>query len=361
MMGLAAYGRPNRVPELERLMHVHDDGGISLDPRYFSFRRGQRMGSARLAGLLGPARAPEGELTDGHRDIAASAQALLERAILANARALRARHGVGNLCIGGGVGLNCLANGRVLAEAGFADVFVPPGCGDSGGAIGAALYLSSQLGETPVPHEGHAYWGPGYLDRELERELKAARLPYRRLEEPALLREVAVLLGEGKVIGWFQGDMEFGPRALGHRSILANPREEAMKDRVNGIKRREKFRPFAPIVPVERAREFFELPGGESPFMLFAVKVREAKRAGLAAITHVDGTARVQTVREHANPLLHSLLLAVEPAIGAPVLLNTSFNLDDEPVVCAPGDAVRTFAKSSLDALALGPFLVLRN
>jgi carbamoyltransferase len=254
------------------------------------------------------------------------------------------------------VGLNCLANGRVLREAGFRRVFVPPGCGDGGGAIGAALFLSSLLGEKPLPHEAHAYWGPGFLDREIERELKAARLPYRRLAEAELVAEASARLGGGRVLGWFQGAMEFGPRALGHRSILASPVAEAMKDRVNEIKRREKFRPFAPVVPLERAGELFELEG-ESPFMLFAVKVREEKRGRLAAITHVDGTARVQTLARGANPLLHSLLEAMEPRIGVPALLNTSFNLDSEPVVCTPADAVRCFVGSSLDGLVIGPFL----
>jgi len=356
-MGLAAYGKPTRIAELERLLRVGEDGGFALDPAYFAFRRGERMGSGRLAKLIGPARAPDAPLTDAHRDLAASAQALLERAILANTRSLRAKHGLDALCLGGGVALNCLANGRVAREAGFSRVFVPPGCGDSGGAIGAALYLSSLLGRAPGPHGGHAYWGPGYLEREMEREIRASRFAYRRLDDGALVSEAASLLSHGKILGWFQGDMEFGPRALGNRSILASPVAEGTKVRVNELKRREQFRPFAPVVPRERVGEFFEWEA-ESPFMLFAASVRSEWRARLPAITHVDGTARVQTVDAAVNPRLHALLRAFEPAAHAPVLLNTSFNLDDEPIVCSPADALRTFARSGLDALVMGNFVV---
>ena len=361
LMGLAAYGKPTFMKEMERLLEVDDGGGFRMGKGFYAFRRGESMGSPKLTELLGPARSSGGEITGRHQDIAASAQAHLERVILQNARVLRARHGTENLCLGGGVALNCLANGKVRAETGFRNVFVPPGCGDSGGAIGAALYLESLLGKSAPEAATSAYWGPSFSAREIEREARTSGLAWEKLDgEEALLSAAASSLRAGKVIGWFHGPMEFGPRALGNRSILALPGLAATRDRVNELKRREKFRPFAPMVPAERAAEYFELEG-ESPFMLFAVKVREAHRASLGAVTHVDGSARVQTVRAADNPLVHALLLRIGASGLPPVLLNTSFNLDDEPIVCAPGDAFRTFARSGLDELFIGPYRAARK
>lgn len=356
LMGLAAHGTPGLMDEMRKIIEVQDRGDFYLDPSYFAFRRGRRMGSNKLVSLLGPPRGPKDEITDHHRNIAASAQRQLQKAIWANALAAGVKYKTSNLCLGGGVGLNCLANGFIQKQAEFKNVFVPPGCGDSGGAIGAALFVGSLLGEKPAPHEGHAYWGPGYLDREIEREIRSARLAYKKFSDEEIVLECAQRLKNSQILGWFQGDMEFGPRALGHRSILANPSKQEMRDRVNELKRREKFRPFAPVVPRERAKEFFEL-SGESPFMLFATQVRGEWREKLPAITHVDGSARAQTLAQAANPLLHSLLGKMDP----PVLLNTSFNLDDEPIVCTPADALRTFQRSKLDALAIGPFLVTKE
>lgn len=361
LMGLAAYGQPTLLKEMETLLELDERGGFRMGGGFYSYRRGEAMGSPKLAALLGPPRKHDADITSHHQNIAASAQAHLERVVLLNARQLRERHGTESLCLGGGVALNCLANGKVRAETGFRNVFVPPGCGDGGGAIGAALYLESLLGEFAPEKISNAYWGPSFSAREIEREARTSGLAWEKLEgEDSLLSAAAASLEAGKVIGWFQGEMEFGPRALGNRSILALPGQAATRDRVNEIKRREQFRPFAPMVPAERAAELFELEG-ESPFMLFAVRVREAHRASLAAVTHVDGTARVQTVRAGDNPLMHALLTKVGGSGRPPVLLNTSFNLDDEPVVCAPGDAFRTFARSGLDELFIGPYRVTRK
>lgn len=360
LMGLAAYGTPSRIADMEKLLELGGDGTFRMGAGYYHFRRGDRMGSPLMERLLGPARKPGEEISASHRDIAASAQAHLERLIFLNARELKRRHGTDRLCLGGGVGLNCLANGKLKAESGFREIFVPPGCGDSGGAIGAALYLQSRLGGRPRPDGRSAYWGPASIDREIEREARASGLRWEKLAgEGELLAAAAASLLAGKVIGWHQGAMEFGPRALGNRSIFALPAEASMRDRVNKIKRREEFRPFAPVVTEESAATYFELEG-PSPFMLFAVKVRAEHRPSLAAVTHVDGTARVQTVARDINPLLHSLLAKVAAAGLPPVLLNTSFNLDDEPIVCSAADSFRTFARSSLDELYVGQYRVQR-
>jgi carbamoyltransferase len=362
LMGLAAYGKPRFLDAMEEMMAIDGSGGIALDQSYFAFRRGGRMGSRKLVELLGPARAAGEAITSAHCDLAASAQSWLERAIFASARQLKQKHGAENLCLGGGVALNCLANGRLLREAGFKRVFVPPGCGDSGGAIGAALFLSQALeGQRPAAQLSHAYYGPAYSDREILRELKASGMPFQQFEaEDKFIEEVSALLSRGCVMGWFQGAMEFGPRSLGARSILASPVESGMRDRVNELKKREKFRPFAPVLPEERVEEFMEF-SGTSPFMLFAVQVKESMRTRLPAITHVDGTARVQTLNAQSNPLLYRLLLAMEPKIGVPVLLNTSFNLDSEPIVCTPADAIRCFVHSDLDSIAIGSFVISKK
>lgn len=364
LMGLAAYGQPTRLKEMEKLLELGEGGSFRMAEGYYHFRRGERLGSPLMGGLLGPARAPGEELRREHMDIAASAQAHLERAIFANVKVLRERHGSENLCLGGGVALNCLANGKLRRAGGFRNVFVPPGSGDSGGAIGAALFVESRLeGEKPrkAGQQQHCYWGPEFNTRAMEREARAAGLKWIKLDnDDRLLESAAASLLEGKVLGWFQGAVEFGPRALGNRSILALPEKAATRDRVNEIKRREKFRPFAPMVPLEDAPAYFEMEGA-SPFMLFAVQVREEHRRSLEATTHVDGTARVQTVTGEANPQVHRLLKTIGAAGRPPVLLNTSFNLDDEPIVCNPSDAIRTFQRSGIDELFIGPYLVSKG
>jgi carbamoyltransferase len=277
-------------------------------------------------------------------------------------RALAKETGQKNLCLAGGVALNCVANGKILENTPIREVFVQPAAGDDGGALGAAMYVHTALkgGRRPSPMT-HAYLGPAWDDDAIEAFLVAQGIEHVRLDEPALIERVAVALAQGKVVGWFQGRMEYGPRALGNRSILADPRDPGMKDTLNlKVKFREPFRPFAPAVPAERSHEFFELDQ-ESPYMLLACRVRPEKQAVLPSITHVDGTARLQTVTEASNPRFHRLLHAFDRVAGVPVLLNTSFNLRGEPIVCTPEEAYACYARTNMDHLVLGACLLTRE
>jgi carbamoyltransferase len=291
-------------------------------------------------------------------DFAAAAQEALEAAIFRVAQSALEASGAPLLCLGGGVTLNCSANGRLLASGAVPALHLFPATGDGGLSAGAALLAAAEAGGPRPAPVVHAYQGPEYDAGACEAALReAGGVRWRRVGDPAA--HAAGLLAAGEVIGWFQGGMEMGPRALGNRSILADPRQEATRDRVNRIKNREPWRPLAPVVPAGRAAEFFELRG-ESPFMLQAVQVRSEARARIPAVVHVDGSARPQTVAAGQNPRLHALLEAFGARTGVPVLLNTSFNDADEPIVCTPGDAIRTFLRTGLDALLLGDFEVRR-
>lgn len=386
LMGLAPYGEPRFAAVMRReLVHVADDGSVRLNLRHFDFAAGTEMGRASLAGLLGGPPRREGDpLTQREADLAASAQAVTEEAMLALARRAVSRAGSTRLCLAGGVALNCVAVARIL-DAGIArEVFVQPAAGDAGGALGAALLGAQELsaGSRPSRAPGRdamrgAMLGPAVSEAQMRDALERAGLRFQRLDDDALDALAAERLAEGAVIGWYQGRMEFGPRALGARSILADPRPEAMRGRVNRVvKRREDFRPFAPSVLREEASAWFELEG-DAPYMTRTARVRGfegARREGvapgdfaawrvdspLAAVTHVDGSARVQTVGRDDNPRFHALLTAFHRRAGVPALLNTSFNLRGEPVVSSPDDACRTFAHGQLDALFMGPFAVSR-
>lgn len=359
IMGLASYGKPRFRKEIERLIELHADGSFTLALPYFSYMYDHKMYTGELERLLGPARNPQEAVREHHRDIAASLQAVTEDAMVGLARSCRSFSESANLCMAGGVAYNCVANSQVVRHGGFQQVFIQPAAGDNGGAMGAALWASHQVGnEARHPVEHVTLLGPAFGEGEIGERLKAFDLHFTRLEEDALCRRVAALIHKDMVVGWFQGRMEFGPRALGARSILANPCSPDMKDILNArVKFREEFRPFAPAVLEEVASKFFELEG-TSPFMLQTPRVRPECAAKIPSVTHVDGTARVQTVSAKRQPLFHRMIGNFGELSGAPVVINTSFNVRGEPIVCTPDDAIKCFLGTDIDFLAIGPFLV---
>lgn len=376
LMGLAPYGTPRFVNELREVIDVKDDGSVWLNLDYFPFPAGLTMTGAKMEALFGPRRLPESPLTAREMDLAASVQAVTEEAMLKMARHVRNETGERNLCLAGGVALNCVANGKLVREGLFDDVFVQPAAGDAGGALGAALLAyhryGQQLRTLALPDAMHgAALGPAFSDAEIEAVLIGAGVPYERFDaEAALVEKTATLLAAGAAVGWFQGRMEYGPRALGQRSILADPRGRDVQRLVNlKVKFRESFRPFAPAVLEEHAAEWFDLDR-PSPYMLLVAQVNDAAVTGegldrlrhvesrIPAVTHVDGSARVQTVNAFTSPRFHALLEAFHRQTGVPVLVNTSFNVRGEPIVATPADAYRCFRNTHLDALVLGPFVV---
>jgi carbamoyltransferase len=362
VMGLAPYGRPRYLPQVNQVAHLHEDGSLWLDMRYFEFHRGVRSFGPRFVELFGPPRADEEDPSERHTDVAASIQAFCEEAMLRMARHVWKETKLPYLCLAGGVALNCVGNARILAEGPFRDLFVQPAAGDDGGSLGIAYTIWHGMLQKPRERVFRSpYLGPRYADAEIEGFLTTKGVKFQRLDAPALVDRVAELLTRRKVVGWFQGRMEFGPRALGNRSILADPRDPDMKAIVNEkIKFRELFRPFAPAVIWEETGAWLER-AGESPYMVLTSPVRPEKRALVPAITHVDGSARHQTVRREDNPLFYDLLRAFQARTGVPILMNTSFNRRGEPIVCDPGHAWQCFEGSGLDALAIGPFLVLKS
>jgi carbamoyltransferase len=363
VMGLAPYGEPAHVDKIRALVHVADGGQFRLDLRYFDFLRGPTMYSPELCRLFGrPPRQPGAEPDRFAADVARSLQAVLEEILLAKVRYLHARAPSEHLCLAGGVALNCVAVGRIAREGPFRRVFVQPAATDAGGALGAAALAHVRLtGRRPSAGPlRHVFLGPEAASDEIAALFAPGTAGVRdfRGREPDLLEATVDRLAAGRVVGWFQGRMEFGPRALGNRSILADPRDASMRERVNAlVKKREAFRPFAPAVLAPRAAAHFELDH-PAPFMLETCRVRSA--LALPAITHVDGSARVQTVDAETNPRFYRLLEAFERRTGCPILLNTSFNLRGEPIVCTPLDALRCFLRSGLDTLVLGEHLLDR-
>ncbi|HEX5759529.1 MAG TPA: carbamoyltransferase N-terminal domain-containing protein [Thermoanaerobaculia bacterium] len=363
VMGLAPYGEPVFREEIRALVASGPDGQFALDLRYFDFVRGRRMCSQALCDLLGaPPRARGGEIARFHQDVARSLQAVLEEVLLEKVHWLHARTGARDLCMAGGVALNAVANGRILREAPFERLFVQPAAGDAGGCLGAAALAHAALaGGAAVEPLRHVGLGPRWTADEVARFLAATGLPALdfRGREAELLAAVADRLAAGRVVGWFHGAMELGPRALGARSILADPRDPAMRDRLNRVvKRREPFRPFAPSVLASHAAGHFALDHA-SPFMLETCAV--ASPLDLPAVTHVDGSARPQTVDPATAPRFAALLEAFRRRTGCPLLVNTSFNLASEPIVCSPIDALFCFGGSGLDDLVLEDFLLARE
>ena len=389
VMGLAPYGEPRFAPLiLERVMDLKEDGSFRLDQRYFDYCTGLRMTGARFHDLFGgPPRRPDEPLTQRHMDLAASVQAVTDEVVLRLTRAIAAETGAKNLCLAGGVALNCVANGRVLRDGRFERIWIQPASGDAGGALGAALAAYHGFhGGAREPAAGldamhGSYLGPSYGQHDVERRLAAAGARFTVLDDAELIGRTVDALEEGKAVGWFQGRMEFGPRALGARSILADPRSPEMQRRLNlQVKFRESFRPFAPSVLREDVAEWFELDE-DSPYMLLVAEVAASRRrppaAGeeglfgidrlnvarstIPAVTHVDHSARIQTVHRETSPRYHALLTAWKERTGCPVLVNTSFNVRGEPIVLSPLDAFRCFMGTDIDVLAAENCFLVRE
>jgi carbamoyltransferase len=363
VMGLAPYGTPRYRDRLREMIASLSGGGFRLDPSYFDFVQEDRMYSDEFIEALGQPPRPRGApVTQFHQDVASSLQAVLEDVLIEKANYLHTRTGSDHLCLAGGVALNCVANSAILRRSPFRSLFVQPAANDAGACLGAAALAHVRSGRAwPRQRMEHCYLGPGYTSAEIRALLGATGLRAEDFasREEALASAVAERLAKGEVVGWFQGRMEFGPRALGARSILADPRDPGMRDRINAlVKRRESFRPFAPAVLDAHAAAHFALDH-PSPFMLETCQV--ISPLSLPSITHVDGSARVQTVDEHALPRYAGLLRAFDARTGCPVLLNTSFNMKDEPIVCTPIDALLCFVRSGLDCLVLEDHVIDRQ
>ncbi len=359
VMGLAPYGQAKYMQEMERLIDIKEDGSFKLNMDYFAYDYGLTMTNGKFAALFGGApREPESKLTQRDMDIAASIQKITEIVMLRMSAWLQKETGMKNLCMAGGVALNCVANGRILREVPFQDINIHPAAGDAGGAVGvAALIWSSHLDRERVHTWEHAYLGPEFSTDEIRGYLDGNGIRYAELERSALLERTAALIEAQNVVGWFQGRMEFGPRALGSRSILADARNPANKDVVNlKIKFRESFRPFAPTVLEDKVADWFELDR-PSPSMLRVAHVREDRRS-IPSVTHVDGSARIQTVSRAQNALYYDLIQRFEARTGCPVIINTSFNVRGEPIVCTPHDAYLCFMRTNMDYLVMDRFVL---
>ncbi len=362
VMGLSAYGEPRFASLLrEQVLRLLPDGSFHLNTKLFDFHLARvRIFLPELERLLGRHRLPGEELTQRHRDVAASAQVVLEDAVLHLARHLHRLTRVENLCLAGGVAYNCVANSRIRRELDYREIYVQPAAGDAGSALGAALWLTNRRGG--LSHREvmrDVYLGPEFSEEDCRKALSRAGLAWDALSEDVLCDRVATELEHGRLVFWFQGRMEWGPRALGNRSLLADPRREDMRELINAkVKLRESFRPFAPSVLEERAAEYFDCPS-PSPFMLFTAPVLPSAKGIIPAVVHVDGTSRLQTVGRDENPKFRKLLEAFARKTGVPILLNTSFNVN-EPIVCSPEEAIQCFLRTDVDWLVLGNLLVRR-
>ena len=358
VMALAASGGPTYVRRFADLIHLKPDGQFAVNRDYVCYDRFglNKPLQKKFTEVFGPARRADEPILDRHRDLAFALQANLEEAMLHVVRDLSNRHRSRNLVLAGGVALNCVANSRVLQDTDYDSIWIPPCPSDSGAPLGSALWHHHQtLGHARQLELSHAYYGKGYSEEEIVRAMEGAGLSYQRLSDAELLPCVARKLADGRIIGWFQGRAEVGPRALGNRSILADARDPEIKDRINKqVKHRQPFRPFAPAVLEERLSDYFEMTH-KGPFMTFAPRVRPDKEWVIPACVHVDGTARVQTVNREMNPLFHRLIRAFDTLTGVPVVLNTSFNVR-EPIVQRPEDAVSCYLRTSMDALVIGNF-----
>jgi carbamoyltransferase len=386
VMGLAPYGEPKYVDLIyKELMDLREDGSFRLNQKYFNYLTGLTMTNGAFDALFGgPPRKAESKLTQKEMDLARSVQVVCEEVMLRMARTAHKRTGSSNLCLAGGVALNCVGNGRLLREGPFKQIWIQPAAGDAGGALGVAQlihYRHHKQPRTVVPGKDSmkgSYLGPEFTPQEIETYLKSIGASYERLDEPQQLERVANYLAGEKIVGWFDGRMEFGPRALGARSILGDPRSPKMQADMNiKIKFREGFRPFAPSVLREKVSEYFELDG-DSPYMLLVAPVKKERcipltaeqhtlwgidklnvpRSDMPAITHIDYSARIQTVTPDTNRRYYELIKAFERMTGCPVVVNTSFNVRGEPIVCTPEDAYRCFMRTNIDALVLGPFVL---
>jgi len=358
VMGLASYGKPAYLDKFKQIVQVYPDMSFSIDQRFFGFNQGWRMYNRRFVQLFGKERKSEESIEERHCDIAASLQKFIEDVLIGMARRLHQEVNLDNLCLAGGLFLNCVANTKILEETPFREVFIQPAAGDSGGALGVAAYIYNSILKNPRNNRmNHAYLGPDFSQNQMRRALVSGGLNFEEFNDDFLFKHIAQKLSENKIVGWFQGSMEFGPRALGNRSILANPGNPKMKDYLNQkVKKRESFRPYAPAVLEEKIGEFFNAKQF-SPFMLLSARVNNDKKDIIPAVTHIDGSARVQSVGKDINPRLWNLIKEFESITGLPLVLNTSFNLNREPIVCAPEEAVSCFKRSQMDCLVLGNYV----
>jgi carbamoyltransferase len=385
LMGLAPYGEPRFAQRiLDEVIAIADDGSFRLNLDYFNYVSGLTMTSSKMERLLeGPIRQPESPLTQREMDIAASCQKVTEQVLLRMAATAHRETGLKNLCMAGGVALNCVGNGRILREGSFDNLWIQPAAGDAGGALGVALslwhrYYDQPRSPNPADSMQGSYLGPAYDTEQIKTFLESVQAPAQRLSEGDLPGRVAAVLAEEKIVGWFQGRMEFGPRALGARSIIGDPRSTAMQSQMNlKIKYRESFRPFAPSVLREHVQEWFDMDS-DSPYMLLVAPVKEDRlitmtseqeqlfgieklnvpRSQIPAVTHVDYSARIQTVRRETNDRYYDLLSSFHRLTKCPLVVNTSFNVRGEPIVCSPEDAYRCFMRTEMDYLVLGDFLL---
>jgi carbamoyltransferase len=386
VMGLAPYGGPKYVDLiLKELIDLKEDGSFHMNMDYFNYTRGLTMTNGKFDRLFGgPRRLPESPLTQKEMDLARSIQEVTDIIVLKMAKHIQRETGEKNLVMAGGVALNCVANGKLLRSKIFENIWIQPASGDAGGALGAALFTWYQVLENERKADGihdsmrGAYLGPAFTNAEIENFLKVRNIPYKKVEHRDVAPEVAWLINDQKVIGWFQGRMEFGPRALGGRSIIGDARSSKMQDEMNlKIKFRESFRPFAPSILKEKVNEYFDLDR-ESPYMLIIADIQESQkksveenkkklfgidllnvvRSTIPAVTHVDSSARIQTVDRTTNPLYHELLTELDQKYGCPLVINTSFNVRGEPIVCTPEDAFRCFMRTNIDYLILGDFIL---
>ena len=361
VMGLAPYRTPKYYDKVLELIRFGEDGSFKMNMKYFAFDYGLRMTNRHFSKLFGrPVRQPESDLEQFHMDVAASVQKVTEDIVIRMANHAHELTGSRNLCMAGGVALNCVANGKVLRQCPFDEIFIQPAAGDAGGAVGVAVYLYNTVMDNPRTYTwDHAYLGPEYSTDEIRRFLDKTGAVYKELEEDELLDQTADAINDQKVIGWFQGRMEFGPRALGNRSILADARNPENKDVVNmKIKFRESFRPFAPTVLEDRISDYFELDQ-PTPYMLLVAQVREDNRT-IPSVTHVDGSARIQSVSRGANRLYYDLIKRFEDKTGCGVIINTSFNVRGEPIVCTPQDGYLCFMRTNMDILAMDRFYMVK-
>ena len=381
VMGLAPYGEPKYMDAMRQIVRLLPDGSFRLNLKYFRHHRENisyewengipavgTLFSPALAELLGPARGKDDLLEQKHKDIARSVQAMYEETLFHMLITLHARHGLDAVAIAGGCGMNSVANGKVTLKTPFKQVYVQSAAGDAGGAIGAAYSVWHELGGARGPAHDHAYWGPGFSNEhigqllaERSADIAAQGCYVSRVDDEAVLcRQTAEAVARGEVVGWFQGRMEWGPRALGNRSIIGDPRRADMKDILNlKIKRRESFRPFAPSVLQAAVGQWFE-QNSDVPFMMQVYQIRETKRPLIPAVSHVDGSGRLQTVLQHTNPRYHELISAFEALTGVPMLLNTSFN-ENEPVVCKPVESLDCFLRTKMDVLVMENWVVRRE
>ena len=367
VMGLSPYGKPTYYENFKKMIDLKEDGSYSLDMSYFDFHYKKTMPSKKFIKEFGPIRKPEDEVTQHHKDMAATLQKITEEAVFKMLKHLHDITKCDNLCMAGGVALNSVANGKILKNTPFKNIYIQPAAGDHGASIGVAKYIYHTLLNNEMKEvQETAYLGPGFSTEEIKKFLDDYKINYTTFKhDEELIKKTADLIYKDNVIGWFQGRMEWGPRALGSRSILSNASNPKMQDILNlKVKHREKFRPFAPVVPEEDAKDYFECDEPvpiPTDFMLMVYPIKEDKQKLIPAVTHVDGSGRLQTIRKHHNPLYHGVIKEFEKLSKVPILINTSFNIRGEPIVCTPLDAYKCMMGTGIDYLVMDKFLIKRE